>query len=761
MNSLRPQQKPMTALKDLLEQTQNPDYWRSINSDLSISEDLTSKSGSELTVEPEQMENLLLNLKKDGYFQINSILPASDVLRLSTAIERLRLEGWPPPFAFIYDEFWLTFCRLSPILSAVLGSGYRQLPDFWAWYVDTSNTEKGWGPHRDKTLNTLLPDGMPKSLTIWIPLKDAIPLNGCMYILPATLDPNYGGDRSKKEITNLQDIRALPATAGSVLCWNQAVLHWGGRSSDRAPHPRISFAFEFQRDDVDPYNTPLLDPSTPPHFNQRLGLIGKQILQYKHMYHLSEELGELAVQFKKMLSDYELTKFEPSLSQGLEMDNQTSDDWKEKIRRQFDTTRYPRIPLDKSPKDDTTTLYLHNLVTPYYLRNQKVIDTAGKVILDAGCGSGWKSLMLAEANPGARIVGIDISEDSIIQARQRLNFHEKNNAEFHVLSIEDLPKLGLEFDYINNDEVLYLLPDPVIGLQAMKSVLKPKGIIRSNLHSSYQRAIFYRAQKCFKIMGLMEQNPEKLEIEMAIETMKALKDGVELKAKAWNSKYEEGESGEESVLMNYLLQEDKGSTIPDLFAALRAADLEFVSMVRWRHWELMDLFNDVDNLPIFLAMGLSDMSTEGRLHLFELLHPIHRLLDFWCAHPNQAEASVPTAEWETSGWQAAKVHLHPQLRTPQVKEDLLNCISTQKQFEISNYITVPTIVPIQVEVGMAACLLPLWEGAQPFMSLVDRWLKIRPLHPVTLEPVSEKTAFDEVKNLLSSLEVFFYILLDR
>ncbi len=50
-------------------------------------------------------------------------------------------------------------------------------------------------------------------------------------------------------------------------------------------------------------------------------------------------------------------------------------------------------------------------------------------------------------------------------------------------------ELGLEFDYINADEVLYLLPDIVEGLKAMKAVLKPEGIIRTNLHSSFQRAV--------------------------------------------------------------------------------------------------------------------------------------------------------------------------------------------------------------------------------------------------------------------------------
>ncbi|HBB34437.1 MAG TPA: SAM-dependent methyltransferase [Cyanobacteria bacterium UBA8803] len=441
------------------------------------------------------------------------------------------------------------------------------------------------------------------------------------------------------------------------------------------------------------------------------------------------------------------------------MDNQVSE-LIEKIRQQFENSPYPRIPLEKSPKDDFNALYIHNLITSYYLRYQKVADTAGKVILDAGCGSGYKSLVLAEANPGARIVGIDLSEESVKLARQRLQHHKFENVEFHALSIYDLPELGLEFDYINNDEVLYLLPDVVAGLQAMKSVLKPQGIIRTNLHSAIQRSGYFRAQELFKMMGLMESNPEEMEIGVAIETMKSLKDGVELKARAWNVSYEAPDA-KETLLSNHLLVGDRGYTIPEMFAALQAADLEFVSMVYWRHWDVTDLFQDPDNLPAFWAMSLPEVSVEERLHLYELLHPVHRLLDFWCAHPSQGDSFVAVDQWERSDWEGAKVHLHPQLKSPKVREDLIECITKQKPFGSSSYVTIPAMAPVEIDSTLAACLLPLWEGAQPFRSIVERWLKIRPLDLVSLEPVSEETAFEEMKKFLTKLQVFLYVLLER
>ena len=430
----------------------------------------------------------------------------------------------------------------------------------------------------------------------------------------------------------------------------------------------------------------------------------------------------------------------------------------EKIRQQFDFGPYPRIPIDRSPKKQLSLLYFHNLVTPYYLRNHQVINPDQKVILDAGCGTGYGTLTLAEANPGAKIIGIDISEQSLDLARKRLSHYGFEEAEFHQLSLYDLPSAGWEFDYINCDELLYLFPEPAVALKAMKAVLKPQGIIRSNLHSKHQRHLYFRAQEVFHLMGLFDENPEDMEIEIALDTMKALKNNVQLKARTWDTKYE-GEDGKERVLMNYLFQGDKGYTIPDLFAGLRAANLDFISMVHWRQWDLMSLFKEPDNLPVFLAMSLPDIAVEDRLHLFELLHPVHRLLDFWCGHPEQGQSFTPISEWTLSDWQKAKIHLHPQLKIPDVKQNIVKALTELQPFEISRYLPVSGVQSL-LDSAVASCLLPLFDAPQSMPSLVERWQTLRPVDPVTFEPISEQKAFDTVKEALMGLENYGYLLVE-
>jgi 2-polyprenyl-3-methyl-5-hydroxy-6-metoxy-1,4-benzoquinol methylase len=437
-------------------------------------------------------------------------------------------------------------------------------------------------------------------------------------------------------------------------------------------------------------------------------------------------------------------------------------DEREKIRQQFDHTPYPHIPLENTPREEYNELFIHNLVTPYYLYRHQVVDTRDKWILDVGCGSGFKSLILAEANPGAHIVGIDISQESVDLSQKRLAYHGFTQTEFHCLSIEDLPTLGKEFDYINCDETLYLLPDPIAGLQAMKSVLKPDGIIRSNLHHAYQRAPFYRAQELFRMMGLMEQSPTEFEEEMVFETMASLKDAVKLKAETWRKDLENGAGKSQErgwIGMNYLLHGDRGFTIPDLFSMLKATDLEFISMVDWHQWNVTELFHDPDNLPEFWQFSLAGASLQEQLRVFELLHPFQRLLDFWCTHPGEIDASLNGRK--SQDWQQAIVHLHPQLRTEKTRQLLVRSIKASQRIEISKFLTRPAMAPVLLAPLQASCLLSLWEGSQPIEVLVERYHKVYPLDPVTLEPISAEQAFNTVKDLLSRLETHLYVLRDR
>lgn len=432
------------------------------------------------------------------------------------------------------------------------------------------------------------------------------------------------------------------------------------------------------------------------------------------------------------------------------------------MRQQFDFGPYPRVPIDQVPGDNVNELFIHNLITPYYLRYGKVIDNAGKRILDAGCGTGHKALVLAHANPEAEVIGIDVSPKSIELAQQRLDYHGySDRVKFHVLAIEDLPQLGLQFDYINCDEVLYFFDDIARGLTSLKSVLAPTGILRTNLHSRLQRGLFFHAQELFlDIMGLGGEDATEMAMPIVIETMKALKSSVVLKQQTWKSFYEDekSEEGKEQILANYLLEGDQGYRIQDLFAALRRADLDFLSMVDWRHWNVTDLFQEPDNLPAYLAMGLADSPPETQLTMYELLHPIHRLLDFWCTHPQQGPTFLPVAEWGLEDWLRSQITLHPQLHTEKFQQAALEAIQQNGTLTISTFLSVPTLSPVTLSYNVVALLLQLWDSPKSFTDLVHLWQHIHPINMVTLEPLPPEVCVQQVADALRKLEVFLYIL---
>lgn len=239
------------------------------------------------------LDNSAALFAREGYVQLPPAIDGSLLAAMRSLIDALQQRQLPPVLAFVFDEFWQVFFQQHTLITRLLDGEYSLLPDFWAWHIDPASAQAGWAPHRDKGRRSLRADGQAQSLTIWIALSDATPLNGCMYIVPADRDPAYGREDEDVWQFQVQDIRALPAAAGSILAWNQAVLHWGGRSAPREAAPRISIALEFQRSDIAPYNTPLLPPDRLPDFATRLQLIGRQILRYQHMYALSEQDREL------------------------------------------------------------------------------------------------------------------------------------------------------------------------------------------------------------------------------------------------------------------------------------------------------------------------------------------------------------------------------------------------------------------------------------------------------------------------------------
>jgi len=101
----------------------------------------------------------------------------------------------------------------------------------------------------------------------------------------------------------------------------------------------------------------------------------------------------------------------------------------------------------------------------------------GSLVLEAGCGVGAQTVILARNSPQARFVSIDVSAASLAHAEARVRRAGINNVVFHEADIFDLPFLRQGFDHVFACFVLEHLADPGRALASLRSCLKPGGTL--------------------------------------------------------------------------------------------------------------------------------------------------------------------------------------------------------------------------------------------------------------------------------------------
>jgi len=101
--------------------------------------------------------------------------------------------------------------------------------------------------------------------------------------------------------------------------------------------------------------------------------------------------------------------------------------------------------------------------------------TEGQSILDVGCGLGHEALRLAErVGPGGLVLGIDISDSFIDEARRRAT-KRGSNARFEIGNVSNLEFPEGKFDLCRTERVLDYLDDPLAALHEMVRVVRPGG----------------------------------------------------------------------------------------------------------------------------------------------------------------------------------------------------------------------------------------------------------------------------------------------
>ncbi|MBL1179224.1 class I SAM-dependent methyltransferase [Pantanalinema sp. GBBB05] len=94
-------------------------------------------------------------------------------------------------------------------------------------------------------------------------------------------------------------------------------------------------------------------------------------------------------------------------------------------------------------------------------------------VLDIACGTGELERLILAEHPTQPMVGVDISEQMLEVARQKLQNYP--NIKFELASASALPFDDVSFDTVISANSFHYFDDPNIALKEMKRVLKPNG----------------------------------------------------------------------------------------------------------------------------------------------------------------------------------------------------------------------------------------------------------------------------------------------
>lgn len=119
---------------------------------------------------------------------------------------------------------------------------------------------------------------------------------------------------------------------------------------------------------------------------------------------------------------------------------------------------------------------------------------SGFHVLEAGCGIGAQTAILAKSSPGTCITSVDISADSLRRAEDTIRKESLTNVTFCQGDIFHLPFLSGTFDHIFVCFVLEHLAEPRRALEKLRPLLKKGGTI-TVIEGDHGSVYFYPESK--------------------------------------------------------------------------------------------------------------------------------------------------------------------------------------------------------------------------------------------------------------------------
>jgi SAM-dependent methyltransferase len=189
-------------------------------------------------------------------------------------------------------------------------------------------------------------------------------------------------------------------------------------------------------------------------------------------------------------------------------------------------------------------------------------------ILVAGCGTS-QAARYALREPEARVTAIDISETSLRHTSDLQRKYSLHNLELHQLPLEAVKDLGRTFDLIVCTGVLHHLPEPDVGLRALRDALSRKGAMHLMVYATYGRVGIYMLQEYCRMLRIGTSADDLRELGTLLQALPRDHPMANLLERAQDFRQPE-------TLADALLHpQDRAYTVPELYAWLDRCDMSF------------------------------------------------------------------------------------------------------------------------------------------------------------------------------------------
>ena len=189
-------------------------------------------------------------------------------------------------------------------------------------------------------------------------------------------------------------------------------------------------------------------------------------------------------------------------------------------------------------------------------------------ILVAGCGTN-QAAVIAYTNPEAKVVAIDVSKPSLDHHQYLKDKYAMKNLELHLLPIEQVASLKLDFDLIISTGVIHHLAVPEEGVKALANCLRRDGVIALMLYAKYGRIGVEMLQGVFRELGLRQNDASVLMVKDSLARLDQDHPVKPYLAGAPDLRFDAG------LVDTFLHGRDRSYTIDECFDLVESAGLVF------------------------------------------------------------------------------------------------------------------------------------------------------------------------------------------